>query len=382
MYDYDSKNTFYNVYCAICNEARHLSYWQVKLKLKNIASAEKYSFTEMLNHGFTWTVAKYPHHSTDYCVPTPVLQQKYQNNINKNDTVLSSYCKSYALPVFGNCGKLKNPHCTYLHREKLKTVSCREEIPCNTNKDHYLSILFSFKQHDAINSDGASNGRVINYNCDEGKIYDPFTNICRKIYLPGPNTRTRNTTANERKTFMNGTLCNKVLYNGSAFVMYNNGSVFITSQKKLYPSETYTVTSNAIALCTNYSDTRWDPTSQKFELKDTTASTLTVVGSLVSIVCLLCFVFTRLCFNELRTLYGKNLTSLSCALLVFQLVFLLTGQTGNTTICDVITGAVHYSLLALFAWMSVMAFDVSSKFTTRGMLLVIRCNNPNFYKNC
>ena len=83
VYDYDSKNTFYNVYCAICNEARHLSYWQVKLKLKNIASAEKYSFTEMLNHGFTWTVAKYPHHSTDYCVPTPVLQQKYQNNIKK-----------------------------------------------------------------------------------------------------------------------------------------------------------------------------------------------------------------------------------------------------------------------------------------------------------
>lgn len=84
---------------------------------------------------------------------------------------------------------------------------------------------------------------------------------------------------------------------------------------------------------------------------------------MVSLIFLLAIYIT---LPELRTLPGRNLISLSCAMLLYHIFFLLTGQTDKPYLCVAVSVLLHFLLLSSFCWMGVMAFDVAKTFGAKG----------------
>ena len=90
---------------------------------------------------------------------------------------------------------------------------------------------------------------------------------------------------------------------------------------------------------------------------------LTVIGLSVSIVCLAVTFIMHSIFPSLQTIAGKLLMNLCVALLLAQLLFLISGFWSNEYIvCKVLAVCQHYSWLVSFCWMNVFAVDVSITF--------------------
>ncbi|XP_044850686.1 adhesion G protein-coupled receptor E5-like [Mauremys mutica] len=89
-----------------------------------------------------------------------------------------------------------------------------------------------------------------------------------------------------------------------------------------------------------------------YELEDWTLDVITKVGLVISLLCLLLAIVT---FLFCRALKGPRTTihlHLCLALFIAYTVFLTgTSSTGNTEVCGVVAGLLHYFFLAAFCWM-------------------------------
>lgn len=91
---------------------------------------------------------------------------------------------------------------------------------------------------------------------------------------------------------------------------------------------------------------------------------LTLIGISLSLLGLALTLVTYFIFPSLRTLPGLGIMNLSLALFLAQLLFELAPlASGNSVLCTIVGVAQHYSWLAAFLWMSVMAFDLCQTFT-------------------
>lgn len=87
---------------------------------------------------------------------------------------------------------------------------------------------------------------------------------------------------------------------------------------------------------------------------------LSFVGTLVSVFCLLVHVAVYSCFRSLRkTPQGKGLLSLSCALVVSQLLYAaaLFSHVDHRWVCVGVAVCVHYFNLVAFLWTNALAVD-------------------------
>ena len=104
-------------------------------------------------------------------------------------------------------------------------------------------------------------------------------------------------------------------------------------------------------------------TGEVDSLHDTIQTYLTVIGLSVSIACLVVTFIVHCIFPSLQTIAGKLLMNLCMALLLAQLLFLISGFWSNEYIvCKVLAVCQHYSWLVSFCWMNVFAVDVSVTF--------------------
>lgn len=371
VFDHSTRTTFLNAYCAICNKVKNFTYWQIQFKLSGVNKFDtknlslKDSFKKKLN----WIAKEYPINSTKYCIPTPAKPRVLQTNrfSQKNITKLWQFCKNYSLQVFNGCrSKVKNPHCGQMINTKPTNFPCTIRFTCDKNIPS-LSILFTLKPNSFTDSSRQpSEATVVRYNCGYEEIYDPFTDSCERFSLSRDNTFPKIMVNETQRRLI---FCNGERYNETEYVVFDNGSIFLFSPRIMLPNSSYVVRKNGAVLCKNTSlDVYHTPSKNVKSIQNTKSysdsSVLTLVGSLLSITCLICFIITRALFKELRTWNGKNLMSLASAMLIFQLFFLVSGYNDVSIICDVITGIVHFALLAMFTWTSVIAHDVSRKFAS------------------
>lgn len=89
-------------------------------------------------------------------------------------------------------------------------------------------------------------------------------------------------------------------------------------------------------------------------------SYLSFALGVLSIVALSSVLLTYGLFGKLRNLPGINTMNLTVALLVGELIFLLSGpiRLAGDWLCTVTGCSLHYFFLASFFWMNVMAYNV------------------------
>ena len=360
VYDYKTSLTFANVFCALCNGARNYSYWNVG------SFASSRNLSDNLNYAKSWKTVPNPPQSAQFCISSPTLSSAptvVSNSISR--TLLWSYCKSYSLPL-RNCMKIekvKNPHCGLLFSNEIATrYFCKCKYMCNCNifgsPARPFSLLFSFQSK--VTSSSSQNPSpkhvVIKYFCRQGEVYDPFHSRCRRLFQPLQQTMV--TTSNE--TFVNRSLPFGREYNKTEQCLHNLSSNRVIPQIQIEANHTGNGT---YFICVNIQPPSVRHLSQS---SNVILSWLTLIGLLISITASLLFLLSNALFSELRTFFGKNLISLVVSLLLLQTTFLLAGQTEIPTVCNVITALLHFSVLSVFSWMSVLAFDLCRTFSSKG----------------
>lgn len=98
-----------------------------------------------------------------------------------------------------------------------------------------------------------------------------------------------------------------------------------------------------------------EPPKSKFP---SALSTVTVVGTALSTVCILLHIGMFLAFKKLRNLPGYTLCSLCVALLATYVCVFITDNLGTDDDCTALGLVKAYSLMAAFLWMNVMSYDI------------------------
>uniref|UniRef100_A0A0L8GFC2 G-protein coupled receptors family 2 profile 2 domain-containing protein n=2 Tax=Octopus bimaculoides TaxID=37653 RepID=A0A0L8GFC2_OCTBM len=162
---------------------------------------------------------------------------------------------------------------------------------------------------------------------------------------------------------MNTNQCRQVIYhpqlncttttlNESEYYITSDGRLYLNNTQRLLNQSEYTRDSQGIiSICVKNNTT--------FMPKYSTAEHyITYVGLIISIPALAITIIAYLCIPDLRTLPGKLLISLLSALLVAELLFLISFQiTPSTVLCISSAVVMHYSFLATFFWMNIISCD-------------------------
>ena len=362
VYDYKRNTTFANVFCAICNDVyvTNITYWKMKVNFPNKIerdSARNKSLQLLLNI-YNWSVVPHPPRSAKFCIPQPgaMLANDYKLPTKFNYT-LRFLCRKYVLPVqtFPDPKQFRNPHCGRLSSVQTQNFSCCYPTGTRSTFHQSFSLIFSFNPKGSqILGESALSDKP-----KTTEVSVPFEVLCMHFL-------DKHSSISLTRYNRNDTHCPRCFaFNIADVVMYDNGTVFLPPRRALYNNDSYILINNTILFCANVTkgEARFSSISSR---NSSVSSVLTIIGSVVSLTSLVFFLMTRFLFQELRSLHGRNLISLSCALLTFQVLFLVSDQSQTGVVCDVITGTLHYTLLAMFAWMSAVAYDVSNTLTSKG----------------
>ena len=361
-------NTVYkSIFCARCNHASNPVYWKFSASCDGRYTTRdipknRSLMLEFIMKNCEWSfVAPRDYYSNPKtCLAVEVQCQKS----GLHDSLLPSLCSFYAFPVCNEI-KTKNPHCQMCRGNDISTYycDCRPPLPPTLEPPGVipsLDILFDFSSSSQTVKIGDETTVVENKACSYGFAFDPFTEICIKVLV---------TPSSGDESVIN--------YNckGSGFVemelssvtVYPNGSVWIPLHKRTYNNGSFFINGSAVFVCMNLTRNFTETTTLTSEDTKTTGKRIiTYIGCAVSMISLIILLVIYITTAELRTLPGKNLMSLSCAMLFYHTVFLLTGQSNRPYLCMTVSVLLHYFLLSSFCWMSVMAFDVAKKFGKKG----------------
>eukprot|EP00057_Strongylocentrotus_purpuratus_P022487 XP_011676961.1 PREDICTED: uncharacterized protein LOC105444423 [Strongylocentrotus purpuratus] len=91
---------------------------------------------------------------------------------------------------------------------------------------------------------------------------------------------------------------------------------------------------------------------------------------ILSSICLLATLLTYCIFKPLRNLQGISIMSLASALLVVQMMleFIAPTMIHLPTVCKIAAVITHYSLLAVFTWTNILAWDLVRHFASSSFL--------------
>lgn len=150
------------------------------------------------------------------------------------------------------------------------------------------------------------------------------------------------------------TYCPKILLEPEVFVLLQNGSIYLPDEKVLLsPGHFSFYNRSHIFICSEFGKEETDKFSPIH-------SSLSLIGSSISIFCLILHLITFMILPEMRNMPGKNLASLSLTLLLGYTSFLLRhvkSITEDRTSCSVLGGIMYGSFLSSFLWTSVISFD-------------------------
>lgn len=153
--------------------------------------------------------------------------------------------------------------------------------------------------------------------------------------------------------------------NNGSIVLNKTGQILRPKEYEHHPNET-----DAIQIC-------FDESQQDYFFKYSTEQRyLSDICLSVSVVCLVFHILVHCAIPKLRNLPGKNLLSLSCALLLAQFLFLAVidaRESVGHALCLSLGALSHWSYLAAFFWMNIMGVDVSRTFV--GPQILVRHNS-------
>ena len=354
--DMTTNFTYANIYCAMCHgKSRNLHYWSLRIVPKN--RKEAVSLQDIKSADTIWKALPLGEKIPKKCVVTP------QEASVGPDTTIKKLCRSYAnaieIPkeydIKQPIGEgVKNPHCALLSNSNVfinrsRDIRCRKDIRLPSRLP---SMLFVFSSHAKYQY---KFGQVVlrtEVTCPNNEVYDPFKGRCLPVH----------TIANGNST-NSSEQCRGPSFPFNEFIILSNNSVFLIPHKKLYSNGRYTLVNKTLILCyANFSRNYTKTVTPIVYIKEETLvqplvlRIVTYVGFLLSIISLLFLLVTYFLFAELRTYAGKHVMHLSCAMIVMQSVYFVSDpDLVSSAVCAVMGALLHYFILAVFLWMSVIA---------------------------
>ena len=195
-------------------------------------------------------------------------------------------------------------------------------------------------------------------------MFDTFNEKCIQIYvfMSSPEIALRNISDSKDRTYINSSY---VEMNISSVSLLSNGLIWIPSNQKIYNKERYTINGSSLRLCVDFKRV-YTETEALVPTMISPLQLITYISCTISMISLIFLLVIYIALPELRTLPGKSLISLACAMLLYHTFFLLTGQTNKPNVSMAVSVLLHYFLLSSFCWMAVMAFDVKRTFGAKG----------------
>ena len=272
----------------------------------------------------------------------------------------------FALPVFGRFSStFRNPKCALYNGIELRylTSTIQDE---SLTKLSVLTILFDFSSTSKFGVKVVDNdvkevvGRF--ESCSNEEFYDPYLDICKKIISKPEHINIQNGSKSWNPN------CTFIAYNKTDYEQLPNGTVFLKAHFKLYSNIFYKIHDNRLFLCVNFSQNYTLTKNESgviIKTKTTPKSLrlLTLIGSVVSMVCLVLLLVKYILFAELRNLPGKIIINLAISLLLYQSVFFSAAKNDDQESCVVVAVLLHFFVLSSFTWMNVMAYDAHRTFT-------------------
>lgn len=346
--DMTTNVTYANIYCAMCHgKSRDLHFWS--LLVRKSGRLENVSVQDIRSADAWWEVFPVGDVTPEKCLTTPSEANK------RPETEMTQLCRSYANSIMVKKDGLifKNTHCALLSDPNLlvnQTVLCGLT---NRYPPRWRSILFTFSTHAKNLPRFMLTVRVNVQHCQTNEVYDPFQERCLPVHS-GDATMYSNSTNTTNK-------CWGPRFPSHEFRVLSNNSVFIIPYRKLYNNDSFILVNQTLILCSaNFSRNytiKVTPAENEKPLNDSLAlRVITYAGFSLSIISLLFLLMTYFLFAELRTYPGKKVMHLSCALIAMQSVYFVSDpDVVSSAVCAVMGALLHYFVLTVFLWMSVIA---------------------------
>ena len=350
--DLKNKAAYKNEFCARCNQATNLTYWKFSASCGGLSyhdiPTNRSLMLALIMKKCKWHFQP-PSVKSDYLQSCLAIEQNCPDSeLDGKEPVLRDLCLFYAFPVCGDF-HTKNPHCSIC---KGNALSCKCIIPVPEPPMPFsippLNILFDFSSSSHSVQVGDTKTVVRNKMCPDGFVFDFFNEKCVQIHVS--------------RHYIN---CFYLELNISEVSLLSNGSIWIPSHKRIYNKERYLINGSSVLLCSDFKRS-YPETESLVSTKMSPLQISTYIGCAISMISLISLLSIYIALPELRTLPGKNLISLSCAMLLYHVLFLLTGQTDKPNLCVAVSVLLHYFLLSSFCWMGVMAYNVAWTFGGKG----------------
>ncbi|KAL9970470.1 hypothetical protein ACROYT_G022848 [Oculina patagonica] len=390
--DLQNKTTYKNIFCARCNHASNQTLWKFLASCKGLIPTDlpqnRSLMLQFILEKCGWSF-KPPREQKRHLKRCLAIERTCPDSaLVEKEPLLPALCSFYAFPVCGNI-QMKNPHCDLCKGKDISAYSCYCKISLSKSPSSSilpLDILFDFSSTSHTMQVGNKKTVVKHKECAKDFVFDPFNEKCIQIHMhiaperildEGVSIKSlKNKTyvnSSENGTYSkgleNGTVinCSFVEMNISSATLFSNGSIWIPLHKRIYYNESYVIKDSRLFLCVDFKRS-YAKTETFASMKITAIQIITYIGLTISMICLILLLGIYIAVAELRTLPGENLISLSCAMLLYHTLFLLTGQTDIPHLCMTVSVLLHYFLLSSFCWMGVMAFDVAKTFGTKGQV--------------
>ena len=211
-------------------------------------------------------------------------------------------CKAYSNPIYLRFGQhSRNAHCRLCKtavRNNTDIHSIRPSFGGNLVPDLPIIFNFSSKSYTLRNGrDGQDSFTIKTLSCETNQVYDPFTQACRRSIA---------TLRNNFLNITNKNICSpNILLNESEFRSLPNGSVYVLKHNRLYGNAEYFVIDNIKLLCTNFTRSYTEKSTQqaprKFESQEELAlEFITYTGGGLSVLGLSILLAVYSWLSELR----------------------------------------------------------------------------------
>ncbi|XP_060067168.1 uncharacterized protein LOC132547430 [Ylistrum balloti] len=374
-----------NMYCAMCHREDYTT-WRsgIDCNWKVDNYGRNYSFVDLRNDSNCRIIFEPPPSFVDLepreCLPV----------IDKCEGKSNDRCRteSRAL-VFGNA-IYKNIYCAGCNGEVLANLSCDpfsvKIFPKAPNKrkpiNYSYRLLVDLHALTSISVSSARRGAVrenrhdISSLCVEPSVFDPLAEICRQVLCVSPFIY------KDKKCKLTSTsyvinpkpaaddevhlTCPFLRLNQSEYKIINTDQVFILSSGSIYSKNESYIGDGFVLVCVQEpaNETGGPDTVGVTLLFTSTESILSVVCQCLSILALCLGLIIYACFPKLQNIPGKNLICLMASLLAAQMLFISAPIAIDIVhLCTLLAIVMHYTYLAAFFWMNIMAVDIFLTFS-------------------
>ncbi len=378
LLDMTTNVTYANIYCAMCHgKSRDLHHWS--LRIGRGLTDPNASLQNIISSDVSWEAIPVGEIIPDKCVLTPT-----EANTGP-DTAIKRLCRSYANRVVvrndntqrqGGEKKrqydFKNPHCALLSNP---TVLANQTVLCGMVgrlPPTFSTMLFVFSNLAKISPANARLRTVrVKFNCQINEVYDPFQERCLPLHFSRSNSNITNSTNTNTNSTIVTHKCQGIRFPSHEFRVLSNNSVLVIPHRQLYYNDSFILVNQTLILCTNFSrnytkkSTSAPAENENLRSHSLALRIVTYVGFSLSIISLLILLMTYFLFAELRTYPGKMVMHLSCAMTAMQTVYFVSDpDVVSAAVCAVMGALLHYFILVMFLWMSVIARNTQKTFST------------------